>query len=212
MLAILVSNAKGGCGKTTLATNLASAYAAGGFKVALADADPQQSALAWCARRSDTRTDIRGLDWGARIGKVPKGLERLIIDAPAAIGVARFKTLLKMADAVLLPVLPSAFDRGATARFISHIESVKPIRKNRKPLGVVANMVRPGTRAGRRLIGFLDDLHYPPVATLRARTLYPDLAEDGLGLFDRGDKVAKILQAEWTPLVTFIETLGADLS
>ena len=41
MLAILVSNAKGGCGKTTLATTLASAYAVGGFKVALADADPQ---------------------------------------------------------------------------------------------------------------------------------------------------------------------------
>ena len=212
MLAILVSNAKGGCGKTTLATTLASAYAVGGFKVALADADPQQSALAWCERRPADKPRVRALDWGKRIAKVPKGTDRLIIDAPAAIGVARFKTLLKMADAVLLPVLPSAFDRGATGRFISHIESVKPIRKNRKPLGVVANMVRPGTRAGRRLMAFLDDLDYPPVATLRARTLYPELAEDGLGLFDRGDKAAKILQAEWTPLVPFIETLGADLS
>lgn len=208
MLSILVANSKGGCGKTTISTNLASAYAAGGHSVVLADADPQQSALGWCRRRGDDRPRVRCLDWGKDISKLPKGTARLIIDAPAAIDLEHFKTLLKMADAVLLPVLPSAFDRAATESFIQRIEAVKPIRKNRKPLGLVANMMRPGARARRTLMGFLDALGYPPVSELRYRALYADLAEEGLGVFDRNDKVSRALQAQWTPLITFVETLG----
>ena len=63
MLTILITNSKGGCGKTTIATNLASAFAVGGFNTALAEADPQRSCLAWLDRRPDTAARIRGLDW-----------------------------------------------------------------------------------------------------------------------------------------------------
>ncbi len=207
MLAILVSNSKGGCGKTTIATNLASAYAQGGFNVVLADADPQKSAYGWCKRRAEKLPPVKGLDWTRKIGKLPSGTERLIIDAPAALSVDRFKALLKMADAVISPVLPSSFDRNATEGFIKRIEEVKPIRKNRKPLGLVANMVRPGTRAANRLMTFMDEIGYPPVTTLRTRAVYAEAAELGAGVFDRGDKSFRDLQTEWTPLLTFAETL-----
>ena len=40
---IMVLNAKGGCGKSTLATNIASYFATEGASVALADYDPQRS-------------------------------------------------------------------------------------------------------------------------------------------------------------------------
>ena len=43
---IMVMNAKGGCGKSTLATNLASYYADAGYGVSLADYDPQRSSVA----------------------------------------------------------------------------------------------------------------------------------------------------------------------
>ena len=58
---IMVMNAKGGCGKSTLATNLASYYATEGAVVALADFDPQRSALDWLDRRPADRAEIHGV-------------------------------------------------------------------------------------------------------------------------------------------------------
>jgi chromosome partitioning protein len=46
----MVLNAKGGCGKSTLATNIASYFATQGASVALADYDPQRSSLDWLER------------------------------------------------------------------------------------------------------------------------------------------------------------------
>ena len=50
---ILVVNGKGGCGKTTIATNLAVAYANSGAKVALLDNDPQASSTHWASVRDE---------------------------------------------------------------------------------------------------------------------------------------------------------------
>ncbi len=207
MQAILVVNSKGGCGKTTIATNLASAYAAGGMNVALADADKQKSSLGWGQSRHKKQNTIRTLDWTKKVSKIPKGIDRLIIDAPAGLSVDRFKTLLRMADAVLLPILPSAFDKAATKGFIQRIEAVKSIRKNRKPVGVVANTVRPRSRAYNNLMSFLDEIGHAPVAQIRYRAMYPDVAENGLGIFVSANRASRDIQSDWTPLITFIETL-----
>ena len=55
---IMVLNAKGGCGKSTIATNIASYFANQDAAVALADYDPQRSALDWLERRPDNRPKI----------------------------------------------------------------------------------------------------------------------------------------------------------
>ena len=62
MLRVLVTNIKGGCGKTTIATNLAAAFAAGGFATGLAEVDRQRSSLAWLKLRDGHGRPIRGLD------------------------------------------------------------------------------------------------------------------------------------------------------
>ena len=60
----MVVNAKGGCGKSTLATNIAAYFASQweNADVTLADFDPQQSSMDWLAVRPEDRPPIAGID------------------------------------------------------------------------------------------------------------------------------------------------------
>ena len=93
-LRILVLNSKGGSGKTTVATNLASLLALRG-PVTLVDLDPQASALAWVRRRpaalpriatvGDPDLDFRGYpDASYTIFDAPPGPKRKRLEGIAA--------------------------------------------------------------------------------------------------------------------------------
>jgi chromosome partitioning protein len=206
MKSILIANPKGGCGKTTIANNLAAAFAPNGLNAVIADVDPQASSLQWLDRRPGDLPEIGGLDWSKGVNKVKKSVERLVIDAPAGISAKEFQTLLKMADYIIMPVIPSAFDQIAAMAFLSKIETLKPIRKNRKQVVIVANRMRPRSRAGRLLNDFLENFNHVPVASLRESVFYVEAAESGMSVFDRKDKIAQSLQMDWVDLLTLLET------
>jgi chromosome partitioning protein len=114
MISILVANTKGGCGKTTISTHLAAAFAAAGHPTALADADRQRSSLAWAGARPGTAAPITALDWVEALTAPPRGTARLVIDAAAAMKRRHVFDLVKEADVIIVPVLPSAFDQTST--------------------------------------------------------------------------------------------------
>ncbi len=206
MLGILVANAKGGCGKTTIATQLAAALAAAGHFTALADADRQRSSLAWLARRPPRAAPIAGLDWAKETRLPLRRTECLVIDAAPALRGKRIKELVGAADLVVLPVLPSLFDETATKRFLDRLEMIGSIAKGRKPLAVVGNRMRGGTRAAERLEKFFGEIGHPIVARLRDSQLYPDTAVNGLSLFDvSAGKRGRELCGDWEPLLEFVE-------
>lgn len=202
---VLVANRKGGCGKTTIATNLAAAFAAGGLRTALADVDRQRSALDWLALRPPSAAPIIRLDWHKGVDAPPAGVQRLVIDALAAMPMGDVEDLLEEADIVLVPVLPSVFDESSTRRFIERLEKRKPVRKGAKPVALVANRLRARSRATQRLEEFLQELGRPVAARLADRTLYADLGTQGLGLFDLDGRRFGPARAEWQPLLAAIE-------
>jgi len=203
-LTILVGNLKGGCGKTTLATHLAAAFAGRGLATALGDCDRQGSSLSWLARRGADLPPVAGLDWAKDIADPPKGLDRLVIDAPAAMHHKDVEALIDISDIVVVPVLPGTFDEDATARFLDRLAKVKAVRKNKRVVAVVGNRLRPGTRASDQLDRFFAGLGFPVVARLRDTQLYPAVAARGASLFETPESRAKAYAVEWDPLLTLI--------
>ncbi len=204
-LSILVTNTKGGCGKTTIATNLAAAFANAGFATGLADVDRQRSSLGWLANRPASAAPIEGLDWHKRTSKPPAELRRLVIDAPAGVRRSDVEDLLKAADLLIVPVLASVFDERSTATFLDKLERIKPIAKGKKAVLVVANRQRSRQRSAQRLLAALTAMEQPPSAQLVDRAVYAELASDGLGLFDVAPSRVAAGRADWLPLLRTIE-------
>lgn len=208
MLRVLVTNIKGGCGKTTIATNLAAAFAAGGFATGLADVDRQRSSLSWLKLRDGHGRPIAGLDWRKEAGDAPAELRRLVIDAPANMRMRHVDELIGEADLVVVPVLASVFDEASTERFLAKLEELKPIRKGRKSVALVANRLRPRSKAAQRLESFLGRLGQPIAARLSDRAVYGELAVQGLSVFDLDGSLVRPVREEWRPLLNTIEEIA----
>ena len=208
MISVLVANAKGGCGKTTIATNLASAFANSGLRTAIADSDRQRSCLGWLKRRPKDAAKIVGLDWRKTIEKPPKGIDRLVIDTGAGLRSRHVQDMLKRSDMIVMPVLPSVFDERATRSFLKSVETLKPVRRGKKPVGIVGNRMRARTRAESELDDFLKGLGHEVAARFRDRVIYQEVARSGLGIFDLSPARRAGTVEDWLPLVRLIESRG----
>jgi chromosome partitioning protein len=205
MISVLVANTKGGCGKTTIATHLAAAFASGGLKTALADGDRQKSSLGWLGRRPFSARPIGALDWSEDVHKVPKGIDRLVIDGAASMKRKATHELIRMADVIVVPVLPSVWDQRATEGFLAQLAELKPIRKNKKPVAVVRNRVRPRSKAAERLDRFLEGVEHRDLGALPDRAIYEEVAASGLSVFDLRGLRAVLLKRDWDPLLGYVD-------
>ncbi|WP_347453531.1 ParA family protein [Acinetobacter thermotolerans] len=206
MKTILVANQKGGCGKTITAISLASALAEKGYKVALADADNQKSALQWLKHRPEDAAPIQSLDWrdSKSIGDVPKNIEYLIIDAPGASTGKQAEPLISEAHAIIVPLQPSFFDIDSTRRFLKHLQNIKRIRKGKVQILLLANRIRPNAASNQEIQQFFDRIDQQPVAWITERTPYGRLAMQGLAIFDKPQKMYRELQLQWQPVLNAI--------
>ena len=206
MITVLVANMKGGSGKTTIATNLAVAYAVGGRMTVLADADRQRSSLRWTQARPATAAPVIGVDWTKQFDDVPKSTARLIIDSPAGMRTKRVDDLVRLADVILIPIVPSVFDEGTTARFLRQLKEVKSVRKGKRPYALIRNRVRRRSRATYRLDQFIATLDCEAVGRLPDLAIFPEVAADGGSVFDVTGKRARALREPWSEILDFIES------
>ncbi|MFN3201121.1 MAG: AAA family ATPase [Bradymonadia bacterium] len=201
---VLVANLKGGTGKTTLSTHLAAWMANTGQVTALADLDPQRSALKWLGRRDITQPPIFAID-ACQGEAIPQEAEWLILDGPAGISDAVLKPAVDAADVVLIPVLPSVFDEGGTARLMTALNGLKRFRKGKVKVGLVANRIKARSRAARRIEAWMALQSVPVAGQLRDSSLYADGAMNGSALFDLAPSRIRTHMADWASIVDFVQ-------
>ncbi len=202
---ILVLNAKGGCGKSTIATNLASYYAwEEEKKVVLADFDPQGSSMAWLEARGEEWPEITGISAWKEPMRSPAGTDVVIMDAPARVHGTELTQLLRKPETVLFPVLPSPIDMRAATAYMQELQSSGRVQRGEVKIGVIANRVRENTIIFNELYEFLRKLRVPYVATLRDTQNYIRAEERGVGVFEMApSQVAQDIE-NWQPLVKWL--------
>lgn len=214
MQRIVVLNPKGGSGKTTIAINLASYYAVQGLRPVLMDYDPQGSSTRWLKKRSAPQPLIHGIaayDRNARTTRsfqlrAPGDSQRQVIDTPAAVGPHEMPELVRGADCILVPVLPSDIDIHACSKCIADLLLVAKVKRSDNRIAVIANRVKKHTLVYQSLMRFLGTLHIPIVATFRDSQNYIRAAELGVGIHEMKPYLVREDLDQWGPLIQWLES------
>lgn len=218
MQTTVVMNAKGGVGKTTIATNLASYFAVNGVTTTIMDHDPQGSSLRWLDQRASDAPAIHaaaaaGQQGGSlkSIGRhVPNETRQLIIDAPAGPDRAFIKEMLGRADVVLVPVAPSALDLHATANFIESLLLVGGLRNRNVRAAVIANRARSSTAVYEPLERFVRSLRLTFLTHLLDSDVYLESGDTGYGIFELDRRRTAEERRQFQPVIDWVkpETAG----
>jgi len=207
MRTIMVLNAKGGCGKSTISTNLASYFAYElEKKVVLADYDPQESSLEWLAVRDERWPRIEGIAAHKEPLRVAKDTDYVIIDAPARVHGKELTQLMRKADTVIFPVLPSPIDMRAATKYMAEIMKNGCVMRKEVKIAVVANRVRESTIIFSELYDFIKAMKLPYIATLRDTQNYIRAEERGVGIFEMAPSQVYQDLEDWEPLTKWLRS------
>lgn len=213
MHTIMLLNPKGGSGKTTIATNLAAYYAGQGFLTALFDHDAQGSSTRWLQSRPESRAVIHGVAaFQNPVGmtrsfqlRVPLNAERVIVDTPAGLTDPMLPNLVRTADTIIVPVLPSPIDIDAMLSLVEVLRRVEPVCKSDVRIAAVVNRM-PARRSGvRPLEKALESVGLAVATRLRETRRYPRASARGIGVNELGGIGRERCIEDWRPLWAWLD-------
>ncbi|MGE5504414.1 MAG: ParA family partition ATPase [Actinomycetota bacterium] len=120
--AVTIAQQKGGAGKTTIAAQLAVAFAAAGRRVGLVDIDPQASLATWFEVRKQlvdadgggiTLLAASGWRLATELDRMRPKMDIIVIDSPPH-AETDVRIAVRAADLILVPMQPSPMDLWAT--------------------------------------------------------------------------------------------------
>ncbi len=188
-----------------MATHLAAWLAHQGLSVMLGDVDRQQSTRAWLKRRNASLPAI--VPWALdqkNVLKVPAGVTHVVLDTPGGMHGFELARIVMSADAIIMPVCNSMFDRESAAACHAELQTLPRVASGRCKLGVVGMRLDARTKAAETLRAWAANLNVPFMGVLRETQMYVKCLDSGLTLFDaRAITVADDLQ-QWEPILNWL--------
>ena len=210
MPVIAVINRKGGSGKSTLATHLAAYCASTGKRVMLGDVDRQQSTQTWLKLRS-----AQPLPQGAAIQgwavdpknvlRAPAGVTHVILDTPGGMRGFELARIVMNADAILMPICNSVFDRESAAECFAELKALPRVASGRCKIAAIGMRLDSRTKAGEVLAAWAKKIDLPFVGVLREAQAYVRCIELGLTLFDLPKAQVQGDLAQWQSIIAWLE-------
>ena len=196
MTVIAVCNQKGGSGKTTVAINLAGAFAADGMAVLLLDMDPQGSALDWGSIQPAppppfevTEMDRSQLLRQARL--LRREYDIIVIDCPAKFTDST-SAAIRVADFVLIPVQPSPFDVWASDAVTELVKTRQEATGGGPLAACIISRAISNTSLQRSIATALEDYGLPVLRSgTTQRVAYATTAAQGKTVFEGRPTVAR---------------------
>ncbi|MGB9456736.1 MAG: ParA family protein [Bryobacteraceae bacterium] len=185
MAIIAVAGRKGGVGKSTIVGNLAAEFAAMGRSVAVLDADPQHSLVAWAGQgdgmlaRSVEKVPVPGT-LRARARKAEEDADIVLIDTPPGMPEVAYQAALA-ADLMLLPCGPSPLDLFALKEALSLALKARAERRSKKPrIRFVPSKVLMSTNLSRGLASSLSGMGKKVLPAIGQRVVVAEAVSQGL--------------------------------
>ncbi len=209
----MLLNPKGGCGKTTIGTSLASYFAAKGHATVLVDYDSQGSSTRWLQCRPRDYREIYGIAayltppgvtraWQMRF---PAGVQKVVIDTAAGLSPRQLPDMVDQANFIIVPVLPSRIDIDAAADFLGALARMPGVRGGTKRVAVMANRVHGNRRLVRELKSFLAEQEFSFITSFRESSNYMRATELGIGVHDLDEDRTRVDRQQWQPLLAWLE-------
>ncbi len=195
---VILTNQKGGCGKTTLAMNLAGVIG-NDAKVLLIDGDPQGSAIRWASSSPDDKPFPAAVMSLANVAeKVNREIKKyladydyIVIDCPPAVDSSFTASALLVADLALIPVVPSPTDLWAAVAIQKLITNVSDINEKLQAR-LVANMCQSNASISKEALSLIEEFEFSKMTTdIYQRTAYRQAAAFGGTVLDMDNPKAK---------------------
>jgi chromosome partitioning protein len=207
---VAVVNRKGGSGKSTLSTHIAAYCSTRGIPVMLGDVDRQQSTAAWLRlRRKQSLPESHApiVGWNVdpkNVMRAPAGVSHVVLDTPGGMQGFDLARVAMFADAIIMPVCNSVFDRESAAECFAELRSLPRVASGRCAVAAIGMRLDARTKAGEVLREWAAAQQLNFIGVLRETQNYVKAVENGLTLFDMPrDKVETDL-AQWEPILNWL--------
>jgi chromosome partitioning protein len=147
---------------------------------------------------------VAAFDEGLR--GVPRATDVLVIDAPARVHGAELNELVRRAETILVPVLPSSIDMRACSHFMNDLLEIGKVSRKQARIAVVANRVREHTLIYEELDLYLTQLKVPYLGSLREAQNYVRAYARGLGIHELPEYLAWPDWKQWQPITEWLES------